>query len=265
MPNALGSVIETMVKKDREQRFATLAEVADQLRRFACGPESPSLLGLLPPPKSPATPLSDHKAVFQQATELGGSPVPAGNRQPTTEREPAENRLDPRRSLAPHSAREVGFQQQAASRHGPIAAGPAVSTPLIQAQPLTSAPAADTPAPLKRPFSARRLLAIRSTIVIGIGALMLGGVFFAKSRVSGKAGTELAVAPGPVVSIPVKNDSIDAAAKDVPVAKPSPVGSGNVLVLLVLTDKVVQDGRGISQELSTLLERPRRTAFAVAS
>jgi len=70
------AIIDKMVEKSPERRFATAEDVAKLLEPLCCGPRSPSLLALLDPPGSTATYPPRDNSPFEQETKLGALPLP---------------------------------------------------------------------------------------------------------------------------------------------------------------------------------------------
>ncbi len=70
------AIIDKMVEKSPERRFATAEDVAKLLEPLCCEPRSPSLLALLDPPGSTATYPPPDNSPFEQETKLGALPLP---------------------------------------------------------------------------------------------------------------------------------------------------------------------------------------------
>ena len=76
IPKGLVAVLDKMVDKDPEKRYATPAQVARELRPFCCGAESPSLLALLnSSPDVPVASPGDMNDIFGKSTDIG-TPTP---------------------------------------------------------------------------------------------------------------------------------------------------------------------------------------------
>ena len=63
-----------MADKDPARRYPTPVALANDLKRFACGPDSPSLLALLEPPSATGAPISDRNPVFDLETAMVAPP-----------------------------------------------------------------------------------------------------------------------------------------------------------------------------------------------